>query len=187
MSALTLSTIRTLLNSSKIQSVTHSILKIEEKNKQASMKLVEIVGVGSNCFSVKYEECAFPGQVLFAPHPELHRGCDSIAFCELDGQPYILCCELKSSEPSRHEVTPQFRGANCFLEYLETVLKTYSKGESISAWPRRYFVFHNQTATPLSKRTSRDQFENTTPEQALFIPANTGAKTYLRQLLGKPL
>lgn len=187
MSLATFNAIRALLNSSKIQPVNQAVLRIEEKSKSASMKLIDIDGVGANAFSIKYDECGFPGQNLFAPHPELHRGCDSVAFCELEGQPYILCFELKSSEPTRHDVAQQFRSAQCFLEYLETLLKTYHSVDSISQWQRRYYVFHNQAATPLSKRTSHDSYDNTTPEKALFIAANTGAKTYLRYLLGKPL
>lgn len=187
MPAATLNAIQALLNSNKIQTVNQAVLRIEERNKSATMKLIEIEGVGATAFSIKYDECGFPGQNLFAPHPELHRGCDSVTFCELEGQPYILCFELKSSEPSRHDVAQQFRSAQCFLEYLETLLKTYHNVDSISNWPRRYYVFHNQDATPLSKRPSRDGYDNATPEQALFIAANTGAKTYLRRLLGKPL
>ena len=39
----------------------------------------------------------------------------------------------------------------------------------------------------LAKRTSREVHNNTSPEAALFIPTHTGAKNYVRQLLGKPL
>lgn len=187
MAADTFKAIQALLNPKKIQTVTQAVLKVEEKNKAAAMRLIEVVGVGATAFSVKYDECGFPGQTLFAPHEELHRGCDSIAFCELEGKPYILCFELKSSEPTRHEVAQQFRSASVFLEYLEILLKTYCDSDSIATWPRHYFVFHNQPATPLSKPTSRDGRDNITPEQALFMAANTGAKIYLRQLLGKAI
>lgn len=187
MAADTFKAIQALLNPRKIQTVTQAVLKVEEKNKSATMRLIEVAGVGASAFSVKYDECGFPGQTLFAPHAEMHRGCDSIAFCELEGKPYILCFELKSSEPTRHEVAKQFRSASVFLEYLDTLLKTYCKSASIESWPRYYFVFHNQAATPLGKRTSRDDSDNITPGQARFIAKTTGAKIYLRELLGKPL
>jgi len=94
--------------------------------------------------------------------------------------------ELKSSEPTRHDVAEQFRNAHCFLDYLNALLENYCAGASIRQWPRRYFVFHNQGAIPLTKRPSRDVVGNTSPESALFVPVHTGKSIYLRQLLNKP-
>jgi hypothetical protein len=183
----TFEAIRALLSSSRIQSCNDSTLTIRESDAVATLKRVDIVSVGSQAFWLEYDKCKFPGQAVFAAHPSVHRACDSIAFCEVDNEPFILCCELKSSEPSRHEVVEQFRSAHCFLTYLDALLQHYCEGQSIADWQRRYFVFHNQGATPVSKRPSMDERANTTPETALFIPTQTGAKQYVRQLLGKPL
>ncbi len=183
--------IQALLNTQKVQLCANATLSIQENGKQATMRQVSIVSVGASAFALKYDACGFPGQNLFAAHPSMHRACDSIAFCEVDNEPFILCCELKSSEPSRHDVAEQFRSAHCFLAYLDTLLQQYpdkdGKYHSISNWKRRYFVFHNQGAAPVSKRPSTDDRDNTSPETALLIPTHTGAKQYVRQLLGKPL
>jgi hypothetical protein len=183
----TFQSIRSLLNPEKTQTCANATLNIQEIGKQATMRQVSIVSVGASAFALKYDACGFPGQNLFAVHPSMHRACDSIAFCEVDNEPFILCCELKSSEPSRHEVAQQFRSAHCFLAYLDTLLQQYCDGQSIANWQRRYFVFHNQGTTPVSKRPSMEDRDNTSPETALFIPTHTGAKQYVRQLLGKPL
>jgi hypothetical protein len=183
----TFAAIKSLLRSDRVEPCTSATLRIEEKHKSAKMKLAMIASVGASAFSIKYDLCAFPGQTLFAIHPSIHRACDAIAFCEVEGTPFILCFELKSSEPTRHEVTEQFRSAHCFLEYLDVLLKNYCPGKSIEGWERRYFVLHNQGATPLAKRTSKDDPDNTLPEKALFISTHTGSTTYLRKLLGKPI
>lgn len=182
----TFAAIRSLFKPDRVESCTNATLHIEEKQKSAKMKLAKIASVGASAFSIKYDLCAFPGQTLFAKHPSIHRACDAIAFCEVEGTPFILCFELKSSEPTRHEVTEQFRNAHCFLEYLDVLLENYCQGKSIKSWERRYFVFHDQGAMPLAKRTSKDDPDNTLPEKALFISTHTGATTYLRKLLGKP-
>ena len=179
--------IQALLQPEKIVLCNDASIRIEEKAKQASMKLVEIVSVGASAFSIKYDTCGFPGRTLFGDKHNLHRGCDSVAFCEVDNEPYILCIELKSSEPTRADVTEQFDSAHCFLDYLNTLIMHYSKTESIKDWPRRYFVFHNQSATPLKKAGFRENFDNTAPHTAKFIPTQSGKKIYVRQLLGKPV
>ena len=183
----TFNAIKALIQSGKIKACENATLTVEESHRQATLKAIHIVSVGASAFSIKLDECGFPGQTVFNPHPTLHRACDALAFCEVDGEPYIICCELKSSEPTRHDVAEQFRSAHCFIAYLDILLAEYCRCPPIGAWPRRYFVFHSGQATPLYKRTSNDSFNNTTPETALFIPVNTGHKTYVRQLLGKPL
>lgn len=186
----TFEAIRALLNPEKVQACSGGLLSIEEKDRGASLRAVHIADVGQIAFALKYDQCGFPGQTTFTSPlgKSLHRACDSIAFCEVDNEPYVLCCELKSSEPSRHEVSEQFRNAQCFLIYLDTLLKQYCNGLSIADWKHRYFVFHNQTATPLTQSPSRADFNsNTSPERARFIPVQNSQRQYSRQLLGKPL
>lgn len=183
----TFQAIQSLLHSHKLQNCTGGTLNIKEGDKKATLRSVHIDGIGASGFSIALDQCEFPGKALFAPHDSLHRACDAIAFCEVEGAPYILCIELKSSPPSRREVAEQFRSAHCFLDYLNALLITYCNCGPIHQWPRRYFVFHDQGATPLAKRTSREVHNNTSPDTALFIPTHTGAKNYVRQLLGKPL
>lgn len=183
----TFKAIQSLLQPTKIAPCINASIRIEEKAKQATMKLVEIVSVGTSAFSIKYDTCGFPGTALFGNQYNLHRGCDSVAFCEVDNEPYILCMELKSSEPTRADVTEQFNSAHCFLDYLDTLITHYHKADSIKGWPRRYFVFHNQGATPLRKTGSRETFDNIAPHSAKFIPTQSGEKIYARKLLGKPV
>lgn len=182
----TLDAIKSLFHPHKIQPCTDGSLTIKETDKKASMRLVRLDAVGASAFAMEYDGCKFPGDALFAPAHALHRACDSIAFCVVDGKPFIVCIELKSSEPRAAEVAEQFRNAHCFLDYLGSLLENYCKCDPIRDWPRRYFVFHNQVATPLAKRTSREQYDNNSPERAFFIPVQSGKQIYIRQILGKP-
>ncbi len=181
----TFDAIKSLLHSHKIQHCHDSKLHIREKDKKATLRSVSLDSVGASAFYIQYDECKFPGETLFAPHDSLHRACDAIAFCEVDSRPYIMCIELKSSEPERHEVAQQFRGAHCFLDYLDALLNNYCKGETIKDWECRYFVFHSGK-TPMAKRRSVEEFDNTSPDSVLFMPTENGDKHYLRRLLGKP-
>lgn len=181
----TLEAIKSLFHQHKIQPCADGSLNIKEADKKATLRLVKLDAVGPAAFAIQYDNCKFPGDELFAPVRALHRACDSIAFCVVDGEPFIMCFELKSSEPQQKEVAEQFRNAHCFLDYLGSLLENYCKCDPIKAWPRRYFVFHNQLATPLAKRPSREEYDNHTPERALFIPVQTGKQIYMRQLLGK--
>jgi hypothetical protein len=181
----TLEAIKSLLHPHKFQLSNDGKLSIKEADRKATLRSVQVDSVGASAFSIHYDQCKFPGELLFAPHKTLHRACDAIAFCEVGGDPFIMCFELKSSEPARSEVAEQFRSAHCFLDYLATLLENYCTCDTIREWPRRYFVFHNQDALPMTKRASRDEFDNDSPERASFIPIQTGEKLYLRKLLGR--
>jgi hypothetical protein len=181
----TLETIKSLFHAHKIQPCVGGSLNIKEVDKKATLRLVKLDAVGPSAFAIQYDNCKFPSDELFAPVHALHRACDAVAFCVVDGKPFIMCIELKSSERERKEVAEQFRNAHCFLDYLGSLLEHYCKCDPIRDWPRRYFVFHNQVATPLAKRASREEYDNDTPERALFIPVQSGKQIYIRQILGK--
>jgi hypothetical protein len=178
--------LREIFNPEKYIQSKDSKLTIIEKHKQASLNNINIVSVGTNSLALKLDECGFPGAKLFITHHKMHRACDAIAFCMVGGEPYILCCELKSSEPTRHEATEQFQSAQCFLSYLDSLLKTYHN-LTIEDWPRRYFLFHNAAKTPLNKMPLKYTSYNDMPDRAQFLPVQNGDKIYLRKLLDKPL
>ncbi|TXI37867.1 MAG: hypothetical protein E6Q59_07260 [Nitrosomonas sp.] len=181
-----LQTLGRILNPSKCVQGEDSTLTIVESHRQASLKSINIVSVGQNAFALKLDACGFPGDKVFnVPHP-MHRACDVVAFCVVGDEPYILCCELKSSEPTHHEATEQFQSAHCFLNYLDSLLMTYH-GQTIAHWPRRYFVFHGAAKNPLNKAPLIETPKNDTPERAQILPVQNGEKIYLRKLLGKPL
>jgi hypothetical protein len=186
----TLEAIRALLNPKRVAACNDSTLTIKESDKGAALRRVDIVSVGASAFSLEYDKCQFPGVLVFGAHPSLHRACDAIAFCEVDNEPYIFCCELKSTEPKLEEVAEQLRNAECFLTYLDALLQRYpdkyQKTHTITNWPRRYFVFHNQGYAPVPKRSSRDLPDNDAPHKAMFIPYD-GTSIKARKLLGKPL
>lgn len=183
--AVTFQAIQSLFHAHKLEKCKGGTLRVREADKKATLQSINIDSVGASAFFIQYDECKFPGAWSFAPHESLHRACDAIAFCEVDGNPYIMCIELKSTEPDRTEVAQQLRSAHCFLDYLTSIIEAYFKCDSIRHWPRRYFVFHDQGATPLFKGVSRDEYNNTSPESALFISTHTNAKILVRKLLGK--
>ncbi len=180
-----LQTLGQILNPSKCVQGANSTLTITEKNKQASLKNINIVSVGQNAFALKLDECGFPGGKVFNVPHHMHRACDAVAFCVVGDESYILCCELKSSEPTHHEATEQFQSAHCFLNYLDSLLRTYH-GQTIADWPRRYFVFHDAAKNPLNKAPLIETPQNDIPERAQMLPVQNGARIYLRKLLGKP-
>ncbi len=185
--ATTFHAIRQLLQPAKIVASSGSSLIITESGKQATMRSIQLDGVGAHAFFIQHDKCGFPGNASFAPHGSLHRGCDAIGFCEVDGDPFILFIELKSYEPTLPDVSQQFLAAECFLRYLSILLERYCNCDDILRWPQRYFVFHNQAATPLSKKAIRPDFDNSQPDRPMFLPVNSGAKAYARQLLNRPL
>ena len=175
------------LNPSNCISITGGALSIKETGKQATLKSVSLFSVGTHAIGIKFDLCGFPGDKIFLVGHEMHMACDAIIFCQFHGEGYVLCCELKSSEPTFHEAASQFRSAHCFTDYVNSILKNFHH-LSIHSWKRRYFLFHDAGKTPLKIPPLVDRTPvNDHPEKALFIPVQNGQNIYLRKLLGKPL
>jgi len=182
-----LPTLAATFNPAKCISITGGAITITEAHKQATLKSVSLVSVGSHAIGIKFDLCGFPGGKVFLTGHELHRACDAIIFCQFHGEGYVLCCELKSSEPTFHEAASQFRSAHCFTDYVDTILENYHH-LSIHTWKRRYFLFHDAGKTPLKIPPLVDHPPvNDHPDKALFVPVQNGQNIYLRKLLGKPL
>ncbi len=181
-----LSKLQEIINTEKCIAVDGGVIAIIEPGKQASLKQVNIVSIGKNALAIKLDECGFPGQKLFSAQHPMHRACDAVLFCMVDGNPFILCFELKSSEPSRSEICSQFQSAHCLLDFLNSILNTYH-GMDIRDWPRRYFLFHDQGKNRREKPPLHEHKENDMPDKALFLPVDNNEKIYLRKLLGKPV
>jgi hypothetical protein len=116
-----LTTLANTLNPGKYIPTAGGALTITETGKQATLKSLCLDSVGSNAIGIKFDLCGFPGEKVFRAGHEIHRACDAIIFCQFHGEGYILCCELKSSEPTRNDATSQFGSADCFLDYIESV------------------------------------------------------------------
>jgi len=175
-----------ILNPKKYVQSLDSKLTITEKHRQATLRNITIQSIGTGALALKLDECGFPGNKIFVEQHDMHRACDAVVFCVVSGEPYILCLELKSSEPNRNEVKQQFQNAHCFLNYLDSLLITYHN-QSIKSWSRRYFVFHDATKSLLNKPPLIDTPHNDTPESAQVMPVQNGENIYLRKLLSKPL
>jgi len=182
-----LGNIKALLQSAKIVEARDGAILISESSRTARLRGVCIDSVGSTAFAIRFDQCGFPGNKLFADHATMHRACDAIVFCSLGETAYILCCELKSSLPDRKEARDQFFSAACFLDCLECILSQYSQGNSIKTWKRRYFVFHDQGATPMQKRTSVKTKINDLPETAEMRATQDNGKFYLRALVNEAI
>lgn len=179
-----LQTLLSILKQEKCILASDSVITIAETGKEATLKKVQIISAGQNAFAVKFDQCGFPGQKVFVDQHDMHSACDAIIFCLLDTEPFILCCELKSSEPKKGEITKQFKSAQCFLDYLDSLLSTYHN-LSIKDWSRRYFLFHDRKSIPLRKSVLVNQLICDSPEKADFLPVDNCEKIYLRKLLNK--
>ncbi len=180
----TLAMLKQILNPEKCLQAHDATITVAETGKQASLKQIHIVSIGPDAFALKLDECGFPGQKTFVKQHDMHRACDAVIFCAVGGEPFILCVELKSSEPNRNDIAQQFRSAHCLLDFLDSLLRNYHN-LSLANWPRRYFLFHNQGKNPLTKTPLIERNENDQPEKALFWPVENEQRIFLRKLVGK--
>jgi hypothetical protein len=176
--------IKKIVRSTKFNCPTDNCIQLEEQSVQATLRKLLIKGVGDSAFALKYDESGFPSKGFFVDsHATLHKGCDAIVFCELDGKPYILFCELKSSEPNDGKVKHQLLAANCFIECLSVILVEHCKKPAFSDWGKRFIVFRGRNSLEKTPTRTHVTTKGLTHQEPRFISVSNEQKLDLADLL----
>lgn len=119
----------------------NSILLKEDKL-DAKLKKVTILRANPPFATIKLD--AFdPNRLSEYLNPttaKINKGCDGIIFIEIEQKGYIFFCELKSLHPKMKDVKEQFESATCFVDYLESLLKTF-EGTDLREFEKKYILF----------------------------------------------
>jgi hypothetical protein len=159
-------------------------LTIEEVGKQATLKQVNIVGVNSSDFALKFDQCGHANAFRADKNLPFRSACDTILFCQFQNDYYVLFFELKSSEwPSDYQ--NQLKSGHCFVDYLFSILKNFEALDCTN-WKRRFFVFHLGKKTSIRKRPTHINQLYDKPEQPLMKVVDNNESIYLRKLLNLP-
>jgi hypothetical protein len=119
-----------------------SVYTLKEHEPNAKLKEVKLTYLPKNSIVIKLDGA--PGfDTLFTSreYPALQR-CDYIILTAYATQNYVIYIELKSDKPRCKKISDQFKGATCFLDYLQSFvvrLAKYSTG--FSGFEQRFVCF----------------------------------------------
>lgn len=90
-----------LFEPQRLHEVNGGCAMITEDARQATLRRLDIVGVGADAVALRFDKAGHA--TPFTSDKPIRRACDAILFCRFRDQGYILCFDLKSSEPSRDD------------------------------------------------------------------------------------
>jgi hypothetical protein len=151
--------------------------KIEEKSKDAKLKTFSLSGLPGNAILLKWDKFKVDG--LFEKGQGQCKRCDFLLLTVNNKKRFAVFIELKSrikKQPEEEKYIRQFKGGECLLDYVESVLnRFYGKNNFFSDYKKQFVVFFPQI--PLDKKpTTQLAGSHSTPEKALeYGVQNNGA------------
>ena len=172
-----------LFGRNRLHLVKDGCVIIEENGKQASLKKMQIDGVGTTAVALCFDKAGH--NTPFSDWHSVRKACDAILFCRLENDGYILCFDLKSGQPSKKDYIDQLKSAQCFVDYTVSILQNFHQLDC-RHWQRRFFVFHDASKSSIRKESGKLPLLNNNPNQPWIYPVSNGERIYLRKLLGRP-
>lgn len=99
-------------------------MRLKETDPKAKLKLVQIRGVPSNSLLIKVDGAA-PLNTLLSAENGIRQRCDYVLLTERKSGPVLVFCEMKSSSVRPSEVTRQFKGGICIVQYFDSLLREF--------------------------------------------------------------
>ena len=120
--------IRKLLDSSAVIVPTDDSgvleIRLKETDPKAKLRLVQIRGVPKNTLLIKVDGAA-PLNALLSAEKGIRQRCDYVLLTEKKNAPVLIYCEMKSTSVSSSEVTRQFKGGVCIVQYFNSLMREF--------------------------------------------------------------
>ena len=99
-------------------------MRLKETDPKAKLRLVRIRGVPKNSLLIKVDGAA-PLNDLLSSERGIRQRCDYILLTEKKDVPVLVYCEMKSTSVRPSEVTRQFKGGVCIVQYFDSLLSEF--------------------------------------------------------------
>lgn len=120
--------IRKLLDSSAVIMPTDDSgvleMRLKETDPNAKLRLVQIRGVPKNTLLIKVDG-ADPLNALLSAEKGIRQRCDYVLLTEKKNAPVLIYCEMKSKSVSSSEITRQFKGGVCIVQYFNSLMREF--------------------------------------------------------------
>jgi len=103
------------------------------------------------------------------------KRCDYVIFTEVKGRKYLVFAEMKHKDRDNEKIIQQFRGAECLVDYIDSVLKRFYGVKSLKEYEKHFVLFYRVPIPKEATRPKKAQGKNDVPER------------YMRKLVTGPL
>lgn len=144
---------------------------LKESGADAKLKHVELYDVSQDAFLIKLDEYEQPKSLFKGTNGECKR-CDYVLVTNLNKKPLLIFIELKSSKIKMPHIIKQFQGAECVIDYCDSVLdRFYDYSSVLKDIEKRFIIFYKPRS--ISKRRTRisPPENNKSPDKAFKYPS----------------
>ncbi len=143
---------------------------LKEDAPDSKLKPVKIFDVSPNSVLIKLDKSEQPKTLLQEGRGQRQR-CDYVLLTIYQDRPLMLFVEMKSRTAKKPEIQRQFKGAECIMDYCNSVLKRFHDQEDfLGQFQKRFIVFYKSGLTKQRTRPVLHPHKNDTPERAYKYP-----------------
>ncbi|MCG6553098.1 MAG: hypothetical protein L7F77_12300 [Candidatus Magnetominusculus sp. LBB02] len=162
-----------------------SFVDLKEKEPQAKLKNVTLLGIPDDTIVIKLDE--YIGEVnLFKHNRGLLRRCDYVIFSKTKDKDIIVFIELKSFKPKNEEIIQKFKSSLCIVDYCKAILKHfYNDTNPLDSFTNHFILFYknNLNKTPTSRKQPNTPKKGCTPDNYKKKSVNNNDEVELRSIL----
>jgi hypothetical protein len=137
---------------------------LKEGGVDARLKKVDILDVPKGSILIKLDEVDQPKSLFKGKKGERQR-CDYVLLTSFKGKPFLVFFELKSRTVKKKEITKQFKGAECLMDYCDAALnRFFHQKDLLKDCEKRFVVFFKPAIAKQATRKATPALSNTSPE-----------------------
>ncbi|MDR3555651.1 MAG: hypothetical protein P4L55_12915 [Syntrophobacteraceae bacterium] len=143
---------------------------LKEDAPESKLKTVRIFDVSPNSVLINLDKFEQPKTLLKGGRGQRQR-CDYVLLSIWQGTPIMLFVEMKSGTAQDSEIQRQFKGAECIMDFCNSVLKRFhDQDDFLGRFLKRFIVFYKPRLAKQRTRPVRPSQKNDTPERAFKYP-----------------
>lgn len=149
----------------------HTFVRLKETGVDAKLKQIDIYDIHQDSIVLKLDQVDQPSTLFKGEKGERQR-CDYVLVTIYNNNPFVVFIEIKSKVAKNAEITRQFKGAECLMDYCNSALNRFHDQHNVMlACEKRFVVFYKPSIAKRRTRPVNPCPANKSPESPLKYPA----------------
>jgi|Deesub1362A_J573_1020465.scaffolds.fasta_scaffold01209_6 hypothetical protein len=172
-----------VLHSGLVVGMSGNAVRLREPNSPLKEVVVQVENL-ERTLALRIDKAKING--LFQKGRGQLKRCDYVIFTEVEGQKYIIFIEMKHKDSNDEEIVQQFLGAECLVEYVDSILTRfydYKKNSLLNQYEERFVLFYKISIHKKTTRPKKKRGKNRKPKQYLRKAVLNKSRIQVREIV----